>query len=206
MSGGATYLHLTRDQFEPLIPSRWIRDRSGYEHTYHWAFAGHKHHWLYLLSSVDVRSGAFRESGSDAIRIYTLDHRLGKPRKLRSGPDYVARSGSPASLERRMRLALLSEAAELLAIPACPQCGLVMVKRSGARGTFYGCIAYPNCRGTRPWSMQGLPILTSGDLAERSKPQAPLSSEALFEKASIEEERGCFEEEEGSKLASTIKR
>jgi len=32
----------------------------------------------------------------------------------------------------------------------CPECGAAMKKRSSARGEFYGCSAYPDCRGTRP--------------------------------------------------------
>lgn len=35
-------------------------------------------------------------------------------------------------------------------IPLCPVCSGEMVKRSGAKGEFWGCSKYPNCRGTRP--------------------------------------------------------
>jgi hypothetical protein len=31
----------------------------------------------------------------------------------------------------------------------CPDCGGVMVSRSGKYGTFWGCRNYPECRGTR---------------------------------------------------------
>lgn len=31
----------------------------------------------------------------------------------------------------------------------CPECDGPMVSRSGTYGTFWGCKAYPNCRGTR---------------------------------------------------------
>lgn len=33
--------------------------------------------------------------------------------------------------------------------PKCPQCGAPMRLRHGARGDFWGCTAYPTCRGTR---------------------------------------------------------
>jgi len=33
--------------------------------------------------------------------------------------------------------------------PRCPQCEKPMKKRSSARGEFWGCSAYPDCRGTR---------------------------------------------------------
>jgi DNA topoisomerase-1 len=31
----------------------------------------------------------------------------------------------------------------------CPDCGGQMVSRSGTYGTFWGCKAFPKCRGTR---------------------------------------------------------
>jgi len=34
--------------------------------------------------------------------------------------------------------------------PKCPQCGAPMRLRHSARGDFWGCTAYPTCRGTRP--------------------------------------------------------
>ena len=40
-------------------------------------------------------------------------------------------------------------------VPACPQCGLPMVLRTARKGaqagiSFWGCSAFPKCRGTRP--------------------------------------------------------
>src|SRR5262249_46947319 len=32
----------------------------------------------------------------------------------------------------------------------CPQCGRTMVKRQSDRGSFFGCSAFPICRGTLP--------------------------------------------------------
>jgi len=34
--------------------------------------------------------------------------------------------------------------------PACPTCGGAMRMRSGKHGEFWGCVKYPDCRGTRP--------------------------------------------------------
>ena len=34
--------------------------------------------------------------------------------------------------------------------PDCPECGKPMRRRSSAKGPFWGCSAYPGCRGTRP--------------------------------------------------------
>jgi len=33
--------------------------------------------------------------------------------------------------------------------PACPKCGEPMRLRHGANGDFWGCTAYPGCKGTR---------------------------------------------------------
>ncbi len=34
--------------------------------------------------------------------------------------------------------------------PECPQCGKLMRRRKSAKGDFWGCAAYPDCKGTRP--------------------------------------------------------
>ncbi len=37
----------------------------------------------------------------------------------------------------------------------CPECGGPMVRRSGKRGWFLGCAAYPKCKGTKPLAEAG---------------------------------------------------
>lgn len=34
--------------------------------------------------------------------------------------------------------------------PTCPQCGKPMRRRKSAKGDFWGCSAFPDCKGTRP--------------------------------------------------------
>lgn len=34
--------------------------------------------------------------------------------------------------------------------PECPQCGKPMRRRTSAKGDFWGCSAFPECKGTRP--------------------------------------------------------
>jgi four helix bundle suffix protein len=36
------------------------------------------------------------------------------------------------------------------AAPECPLCGKTMRRRSSAKGRFWGCSAYPDCKGSRP--------------------------------------------------------
>ena len=43
--------------------------------------------------------------------------------------------------------------------PACPQCQKPMRRRKSAKGDFWGCSGYPDCRGTRSadWRNRGEP-------------------------------------------------
>jgi len=34
--------------------------------------------------------------------------------------------------------------------PDCPQCAQPMRRRKSAKGEFWGCPAYPDCKGTKP--------------------------------------------------------
>ena len=94
--------------------------------------------------------------GEDAIRIVLgvvlkgdRFKPLAKSRKvLRTAPQ-----GAPADrLEAflgRLRQILRETYAAGRKVPTCPDCAGPMVERSGRNGTFYGCLGYPECRGTR---------------------------------------------------------
>lgn len=47
------------------------------------------------------------------------------------------------------RLATREEQRNEEATPVCPQCGQSMRKRKSAKGPFWGCSQFPNCKGTR---------------------------------------------------------
>lgn len=47
---------------------------------------------------------------------------------------------------------------------SCPACGKPLVKRSGAKGEFYGCSGYPGCKRICPVKPDGSP-----DFSEKSK-------------------------------------
>lgn len=51
-------------------------------------------------------------------------------------------------IREKMTAARLEARAEPDA-PVCPECGAAMKKRTSKRGPFWGCGAYPNCRGVR---------------------------------------------------------
>ena len=42
-----------------------------------------------------------------------------------------------------------------LASPECPLCGKFMRRRNSATGQFWGCSAFPDCKGTRPMGQEG---------------------------------------------------
>ena len=42
-----------------------------------------------------------------------------------------------------------------LASPECPLCGKSMRRRNSATGQFWGCSAFPDCKGTRPMGEEG---------------------------------------------------
>lgn len=48
------------------------------------------------------------------------------------------------------RLEARDKQREDAAAPECPQCGQKMQRRKSARGAFWGCTNYPECKGTRP--------------------------------------------------------
>lgn len=39
--------------------------------------------------------------------------------------------------------------------PECPQCGKPMRRRKSAKGEFWGCSGFPDCKGTRPIGQEG---------------------------------------------------
>lgn len=73
-----------------------------------------------LNSQIAAQGKAFEETGGFSERLHT--RRL----EAREG----GRAAEPA--------------------PACPQCAQPMRRRRSAKGDFWGCTAYPACRGTKP--------------------------------------------------------
>ncbi len=73
-----------------------------------------------LKSQIAAQGKAFTEAGGFSERLHT--HRL------------EAREG-----QRAMEPA-----------PVCPQCGQPMRRRKSAKGEFWGCTTYPDCKGTKP--------------------------------------------------------
>ena len=52
--------------------------------------------------------------------------------------------------ERLMAKRIEAREKSLPPSPECPQCGKPMRRRRSAKGDFWGCSAFPECKGTRP--------------------------------------------------------
>ena len=61
----------------------------------------------------------------------------------------------------RERMSSARIAARDSAAPECPDCGKPMRKRSSRKGEFWGCAAYPDCRGSRDIEPGENPLRTS---------------------------------------------
>ena len=52
--------------------------------------------------------------------------------------------------ERLMAVRIEAREKDRPPTPECPQCGKPMRGRTSAKGDFWGCSSYPECKGTRP--------------------------------------------------------
>lgn len=75
----------------------------------------------------------------------------------------------------------MSVADQVAKAPVCPICGSIMVKRNSARGPFWGCGEFPNCRGTRP-----------GDVDTQSKASKTTDYEPILKMKGSDEQEAIF--------------
>jgi restriction system protein len=112
---------------------------------------------------VDVRVvremyGLLAHHGADAVKIVTVGDftpdaqrfAQGKPIELIHGDALVAMIRDAQASPAR-KTAPVVKPTQAIAIPNCPNCGALMVKRTNRRSgdAFWGCPQYPSCRGTR---------------------------------------------------------
>jgi restriction system protein len=81
------------------------------------------------------------------------DFAAGKPIRLVDGPQLLTLVQSVQTKPADSENETTPTSAEPT-IPTCPQCGKPMVQRTARRGSnagsrFWGCSAYPACKGTR---------------------------------------------------------
>jgi restriction system protein len=115
--------------------------------------------------------GLLAHHGADEVRIAALGgftpdaarFAEGKPMELIDGPSLLTMIRRVQTVEPRscvspslVPASRTEPVFDVLTVappsaPACPRCGTAMVERTNLRAanTFWGCLAYPACRGTR---------------------------------------------------------
>lgn len=96
---------------------------------------------------------------NDAGLLQTLERRAQAERDLKSLGDTVPASTvalivppqrvTPTLSAPRVTISKPPSVMTPAGVPCCPRCGLPMQRRSGRFGRFWGCAAYPRCKGTR---------------------------------------------------------
>lgn len=103
---------------------------------------------LGIMAHEKVARGIFITTGS-----YTrdaLEFGRANPIQLLDGPAFLDKIiGLP--LEQRNELSQFAFNGDYRT-PTCASCGIKLVRRDGKRGPFWGCVNYPRCKTTLPYS------------------------------------------------------
>lgn len=107
-------------------------------------------HWVYLHSQ-KRKFAPWLESSNDIVCANALlvlaQRTIGLlNRQLKSQEGTFVEEGG---IRERMSTARKVAVAQQQDSPACPECGKPMRRRTSAKGDFWGCSVYPDCRGTR---------------------------------------------------------
>lgn len=109
-----------------------------------------------VYTSLAIGSESVRGCGKDALRIVVGTRRDGKFRPLAPSRRIYRTAPNGPEAERvksflaRLRVALREAYVTALRVPSCPKCSSAMVLRTAkGSGEFYGCVSFPECRGTR---------------------------------------------------------
>lgn len=109
-----------------------------------------------VYTSLAAGEAEVRDCGEDAVRLFVGVDTPERFRPLEESTK-ILRTAPRGAQDRagvfleRLRGAIREAYRRAKDIPCCPQCGRAMAlrkTRDGAR-SFYGCIGYPECRGTR---------------------------------------------------------
>lgn len=123
----------------------WHLDLQGvFEHTYGMIVAPNI--TLRIFSSIDINTGESRPEGEDAIRctLFWKNPASGEIKAIGSTKKVLRMQNWRTNLRKRI------EGWEKMIGPNCPDCQSPMVRRKNRqnKNEFYGCVNYPNCRGT----------------------------------------------------------
>lgn len=113
-----------------------------------------------VFTSLAAGEESARGCGEDALRIVVgavvPEHGwrpAAKPRRVfRTAPKDPSEEVRVGAFIERMKGHLREAYRMALSFPRCPRCNRPMAVRESKKngGTFFGCLAYPSCKGTRP--------------------------------------------------------
>jgi hypothetical protein len=111
-----------------------------------------------VYTSLGIGHLAVRECGKDAVRIVVGAARnsrfrpLGTQRRIYRTAIQGTYEKRVAAFLKRLRDAIRECYRIALQFPCCPVCNAPMALRSNKKSghKFYGCVGYPECKGTRP--------------------------------------------------------
>lgn len=135
----------TKEEFEEALSrhaGEWecVFDRG--EYRYSSKFGDNA---VIFVSSSIGSDGHAKPKGEDSIRVYAMY----RGKYLSKTQRWVTRiSGWENRLGKAIR-ETRNTITDLDYAPRCPACGSHMVIRKGVHGSFWGCISFPRCRGTR---------------------------------------------------------
>ncbi len=155
----------------------WGERREGNERVF-WLMPPGRDNQVWVYSSLAIHAAEVRECGADAVRLVlgvwvqtagASWSRSAKPafcfrplassrRIYRTAPRSLVEPARVEAFLERLRDAIREAYREAIHVPKCPVCSAagaatgrngVLIAKSGSRGPFVGCSAYPRCNFTR---------------------------------------------------------
>lgn len=110
-----------------------------------------------VYTSLERGASEVRDCGADAVRLIVGVPGEGAKLRPLEEATKILRTAPQGAEDRvatflaRLREAVRQAYGRAREVPACPQCGRAMGLRTTRDGSrrFYGCVGYPECRGTR---------------------------------------------------------
>jgi ssDNA-binding Zn-finger/Zn-ribbon topoisomerase 1 len=140
----------TKQEFEDALPTHEttqepLWEYAGFEsgeNVYHVPIPGRP--IIVVVRSSVGKDGRAADSGNDSIRLYLAHSKTGKPLAKKVDAWTQRTSGWQDRMIKKIRVLYQKG----MSMVSCPQCGGVLLKKSGRYGTFWGCSNYPRCRYT----------------------------------------------------------
>lgn len=162
-----SYYKISMDEMDSLLVDEFgfskVREGGCLEWIYYFQHPSTPRFGVKVYSSIDVRTSSARGNGKDALRCVYWDFDANRPcgstKRIHRTETWANRLSN--------RLRVMAGVSAKLKRFMCPDCGSAMAKRKGPHGSFYGCLNYPVCRGTRTADEFDSPIKKLEEDAEK---------------------------------------